>query len=95
MNRPDLITVPQWYHGYINLVKEDNATAAICENTTAALKTLHTIPDDRWLYRYAEGKWSIKEVLQHLIDAERIFCYRALCFARKDATHLPGFEEND
>lgn len=45
-------------------------------------------------YRYAEGKWTIKEVLQHIIDAERVFAYRALCIARKDATPLPGFDEN-
>ena len=46
-------------------------------------------------YRYAEGKWSIKEILVHMMDGERVFCYRALRFARNDATELPGFEEND
>lgn len=56
---------------------------------------LNGIPKSKRNYRYAEGKWTVKEVLQHIIDAERIFAYRALCFARKDATPLPGFEEND
>ena len=50
---------------------------------------------DKFDYRYAEGKWTIKDILQHLVDAERVFAYRALCFARNDKTELPGFEEDD
>ena len=53
------------------------------------------IPMDKFDYRYAEGKWTIKDIIQHVIDSERIFAYRALRFARKDSTPLPGFEEND
>jgi len=52
------------------------------------------MPEDKYLYRYAEGKWSIKELLEHIIDAERIFNTRALRIARKDKTGLPSFEEN-
>lgn len=58
------------------------------------IKFVQNIPMDKFDYRYAEGKWTIKDILQHLIDAERIFAYRALRFARKDATPLPGFDEN-
>src|SRR5436305_11080299 len=51
------------------------------------------IPERRGDYRYAPGKWSIKEVVGHLMDTERVFCYRALAFARADANPLPGFDE--
>src|ERR1700712_1211805 len=59
------------------------------------IRFVQNIPMDKFDYRYAEGKWTIKDIIQHLIDAERIFAYRALCFARNDKTKLPGFEEND
>lgn len=58
-------------------------------------KTLEGLKADKTEYRYAEGKWTIKDILQHLIDSERVFAYRALRFARQDGTELPGFDEND
>lgn len=58
------------------------------------LKTLQGLSPEQIDFRYAEGKWSVKEILQHLIDAERIFAYRALRFARFDKTDLPGYDEN-
>jgi len=59
------------------------------------IKFVQDIPMDKFDYRYAEGKWAIKDIIQHIIDVERIFAYRALRFARNDKTELPGFEEND
>ena len=59
------------------------------------LALIKSIPEARGDYRYAEGKWTIKEVIGHVIDAERIFAYRALRFARGDSTPLSGFEQDD
>lgn len=94
MPRPDLSTVPQWYHRYVLQTEEDNALQAILNNGETASRFLQSIDEDRWANRYAEGKWSIKEMIQHLIDAERIFAYRALCIARGETVSLPGFDEN-
>lgn len=59
------------------------------------IKFVQNIPLDKFDYRYAEGKWTIKDIIQHIIDAERIFAYRALRISRNDQTPLPGFEENE
>ncbi|MCV9932768.1 DinB family protein [Flavobacterium sp. LS1R47] len=59
------------------------------------IKFVQNIPMDKFDYRYAEGKWTIKEIIQHIIDTERIFAYRALRFSRNDKTALASFEEND
>nr|WP_315158506.1 DinB family protein [uncultured Flavobacterium sp.] len=58
------------------------------------IKFVQNIPMDKFDYSYAEGKWTIKEIIQHVIDTERIFAYRALRISRNDKTPLPGFEEN-
>ncbi len=59
------------------------------------IRFVQNIPMDKFDYRYAEGKWTIKEIIQHVIDTERIFAYRALRFSRNDKTPLPSFEEQD
>ncbi|PWA04722.1 DinB family protein [Flavobacterium psychrotolerans] len=58
------------------------------------IRFVQNIPMDKFDYRYAEGKWTIKEIIQHIIDAERVFSYRALRISRNDKTPLPGFDEN-
>jgi uncharacterized damage-inducible protein DinB len=94
MANVDLSKVPEYYHKYINLAIDDDLQTAFEKHQTELITFLKTIPKKKWNYRYAEGKWSVKEVVQHIIDAERIFAYRALCFARKDQTPLPSFDEN-
>lgn len=85
-----------YYQNYIAQVSEEYS---LIEEFEIALhrfiKFVQEIPMDKFDYQYAAGKWTIKDILQHLIDAERIFAYRALRFARNDKTDLPGFEEND
>jgi hypothetical protein len=95
MGRPELSRVPEWYHGYIKKVQEDNLAGAFYAQSAAFVKFLERLPKAKQDYRYKDDKWTVKEVLQHIIDAERIFAYRALRFARKDATPLPGFDENE
>ncbi len=92
--RPDLTRVPAFYYNYINEVAEDDLLEAFKVESPAFIQFMESIPPEKYDYRYAAGKWTVKEVLQHIIDAERIFGYRALRFARKDPTFLPGFDEN-
>lgn len=94
MPRPDLSRVPAYYHNYISKVKKDDLGPIFIDHQRQLLNFLSDIPAEKWDYAYAAGKWTIKELVQHIIDAERIFCYRALCIARKDTTPLPGFDEN-
>jgi uncharacterized damage-inducible protein DinB len=68
---------------------------ALNKQSPVFVQFLQDLPAAKRNYRYADGKWTIRELFQHIIDTERIFAYRALCFARKDETPLPGFEEND
>jgi len=94
MAKPQSGDFAEYYGRYVNMVDTDNLSAAISNYALQITEFFKSIPDDKAGYRYAEGKWSLKELLQHIIDTERIFSYRALCIARKDATPLPGFDEN-
>lgn len=91
---PDLSRVGAWYHNYIKQVPETGIVAAFANPDNNLIGFFSNIPSSMHDYRYADGKWTIKEVLQHIIDAERVFTYRALRFARKDTTALHGFDEN-
>jgi uncharacterized damage-inducible protein DinB len=85
-----------YQEAYIKLV--DTGYSLIEELEISVHNLIHfvrEIPMDKYDYRYAEGKWTIKDILQHLIDSERVFAYRALRFSRNDATALPGFDENE
>jgi uncharacterized damage-inducible protein DinB len=90
----DLSRVPSFYHNYINHVPDGDLDAAFSLHQKSLVSLLETLDKEKWDFRYAEGKWSVKELVQHLIDGERIFCYRALCFSRQETQSLPGFDEN-
>lgn len=84
-----------FYAPYIALVNNEwNLVEELEVSVHNFIHFVREIPMDKYDYRYAEGKWTIKEIIQHLIDAERVFAYRALRFARRDTTELPGFDEN-
>ncbi len=87
-------TYPAFIQGYLSFVDADTVADAIEKYSDSIKNFFRNIPAEKVNYRYAEGKWNIKEMLQHIIDAERIFAYRALRIARHDKTPLPGFEEN-
>lgn len=93
--KPSPTTHPGYFQRYIALVQETDLTEAFSKQRSALQKLLTSINEEKSNQAYAEGKWTLKEVLQHIIDAERIFNYRALCFARGEKQNLPGFEEND
>lgn len=94
MPNVDLSRIPPYYHKYINKVEENELHDALKKSQTLFISALKNISPLKWDHKYAEGKWTIKELVQHIIDSERIFCFRALCFSRKDKTPLPGFDEN-
>ncbi len=84
-----------FYTGYIQAVSNEyNLVEELEISVHQLIKFVQNIPMDKFDYCYAEGKWTIKDILLHLIDAERIFAYRALRFARKDKTPLASFDEN-
>ncbi len=95
MKRPQVNEHPAYYTHYIGLVKGDNILKQLEDQVIDIQAIISEIPEEKENYAYASGKWTIKEVLGHIIDTERIMAYRALRFARKDKTALPGFDENE
>jgi uncharacterized damage-inducible protein DinB len=90
----NLDTVSGPFKNYVKQVEETDVLQALRLSGFRTQVLIHSVPADKIDYRYGEDKWSVREVLCHLLDAERIFAYRALRFARNDNTHLPGFDEN-
>ncbi|HWP44843.1 MAG TPA: DinB family protein [Blastocatellia bacterium] len=84
-----------FYGRYIALVPANNIIVTLRQQMADTLDMLASLTEQQALYRYSPEKWSIKEVIGHIIDSERVFAYRALRFARNDKTALPGFEENE
>lgn len=95
ITRPTDSEYPPFYGGYIALVPEGDILATLATQNQETLALLRSVPEEKGAFRYAPEKWSIKEVVGHMADAERVFAHRALRFGRMDGTPLPGFDEND
>ncbi len=85
----------EYFKRYINLVETENIVAVLRKQLTDIEQFFREWPRNKWDHTYAEGKWTIKEILIHMMDAERILAYRALRIARNDATKLPGFDQDE
>jgi hypothetical protein len=94
LERPGEGEYARYYDRYIGLVPAGDVIVILREQAQATLELLRHVPETGANHAYATGKWSIKEVIGHLADSERVFAYRALRFARADPTPLPGFDEN-
>ncbi|MFT4644819.1 MAG: putative damage-inducible protein DinB [Planctomycetota bacterium] len=84
-----------YFNTYTNLVEDVNVVKALKKSKKHVFNLLKNLPKEKHEFRYAEGKWTVKEMLLHIIDNERVFINRALRFSRNDATALPGYEHNE
>ena len=94
MNRPETNEYAPYYDKYISLVTDDEIVPVLAAQTTELQDIFTGIPEEKGTFAYGEGKWTIKEVLSHLIDGERMFAYRALRISRGDETPIEGFEQD-
>jgi hypothetical protein len=92
--RPAATEFAPYYNTYVKLVPDGDLLAVLAQQGSETQKLLRTLDEKKSLHRYAPDKWSIREVVGHMADTERVFTYRALRFARSDATPLPGFDQD-
>lgn len=93
--KPEAKEFPESYRYYVELVKEENGLQAMEQQMMDFRRLIADIPAAQESFAYATGKWSVKEVVGHVCDTERIFAYRALSIARGEGNQLPGFDENN
>ncbi len=94
MIRPYLSDFPTFYQGYVNNVESDDIIQTLKENHLTSMALFNALTEEHAEHAYEPGKWTIKEVIGHMIDTERVFVFRALSFARGEQQPLPGFDEN-
>ena len=94
MNRPDKNEYDPYYERYISLVENDDIVATLASQPTHLQDLVTGLPEEKGAFAYEEGKWSIKEVISHLIDGERMFAYRLFRISRGDETPIEGFEQD-
>ena len=95
MHRPAETEYAPYYQSYVDQVSEEEILPVMRAQLDDLDLLLGKVAPERETYRYAEGKWSIREIAGHLIDGERVFGYRLLCIARGETQNLPGFDQND
>jgi hypothetical protein len=94
MVRPASSEFGEWYAGYVTLVPEGDIVDALARQRDEITSLFASVAPAREQFRYAPGKWTIRELAGHISDGERIFGTRALCFSRGETSELPGFDEN-
>jgi hypothetical protein len=94
-SRPQPGEYAEYHARYVALVPEGDILALLANQAAETLALIRGLTPEWALHRYAPGKWTVREVMGHVIDTERVFAYRGLCFARGDDTPLPGFEQDD
>ncbi len=87
--------IPEFYLRYMGFVDENSIVEQMQDSANEYQELTDSIPDEKKDFSYDEGKWTVRQLLGHMADTERIMQYRAMRFARNDKTDLPGFEEND
>ncbi|MBV9144343.1 MAG: DinB family protein [Acidobacteria bacterium] len=92
--RPAKNEYAPYYGRYISLVPDEDVLITLDQQLSETLILLRSLSEQHGTFRYEQGKWSVKEVLGHMVDTERIMSYRALCIARGERTPLPGFEQD-
>jgi hypothetical protein len=93
--RPGQGDYAPYYENYIKLVEGDDILRILNDQSKTTQDVLNSFSEHKGNFRYADGKWTVKEVVGHLLDTERIFAYRALCIARGEKKSLPGFDQDD
>ena len=94
MTRPEKTEYDPYYEHYVSLVESDAILDTLAKQPIKLNDIFSTMPEEKGAFRYAEGKWSIKELLGHLIDGERMFAYRLFRISRGDETPIEGFEQD-
>jgi Methionine synthase I, cobalamin-binding domain len=94
MSRPQPAEYDAYYEKYVSLVPEDEVITALAAQPDELEQLFRGVPEEKGTFAYAEGKWTVKESLSHIIDGERMFAYRALRIARGDKTPIEGFEQD-
>jgi hypothetical protein len=95
MKKSDLANFDNYFERYLKYVSEEDVIESLENSLRYSKDFLLNFPKEKLEYRYQPGKWTVKEILGHLIDSERIFCYRALTLSRNNRIELPGYDQDE